>query len=161
MKNNPLNDLDQLILKQAEEERKEHQPKLRHSVSSYCQYHDGATIGKCLRAQFFDWMNIPPTNTPPKNVYVQRIGNLIHDDLYKLWSEAGYDILTEHELEFVHHPEELHYPIKGRPDAIISKDGEKLHISVKTTHGGAFWRKGDIMSGNNLLKPSAVYQISH
>jgi hypothetical protein len=140
----PIVSLDRVVIARSLEERKKHLPKERHSVTSYL---------KCLRQQCFEWLGAEPTNIEPKDLHRNHVGNLLHEDIYQMLREDGWEVLTEHQLEFTHVVEGLEHAVRGRPDAVIKKNDYSIHLSIKTTHGKAF--------DYNLVKPDHVAQLSY
>ena len=144
---------DSFLIKKRKEEDKKHQPKQRHSVSSFSSYVQGEYVGSCLRNQFYEWIGSPTTNLEAKSLYAITYGNILHNWLYSIWKEAGYGVETENELEFVHEVEGLKYPVKGRGDArITSDDGIEL-VDIKTVNPATF-RYGDLPKKEHIMQIS-------
>ena len=140
---NLLDIAEEGLLKQWWNSYNDHHPKVGHSASSYV---------KCPRQQVYEWIEAQPTNVVVKHAWAPAFGNIHHDLLYKLWVLGGASVLTEEELSFEYHTGELEYPVRGRPDAVITKDSEARMTDVKSVNPSAFRYE--------LPKEDAIAQVS-
>lgn len=86
--------------------------------SASCVLPDGKIVGKCLRAQYYSWKGIEPTNRiKAGQKFKLEAGNAIHNRVAKWIKDMGFQVQDEYSFQ-VTYPT-LQYPISGRIDNVI------------------------------------------
>ena len=135
---NLINELDQAVLEHAKKSWHDHQPKKGHSVTDYVPS-GNSYEGTCLRAQAYAWMGVEPLwdMLEPKRLYAPAFGDYVENFLVDMLTKhRGWTAERQKKIELS--VMELHYPIHGRIDDILTKNGNKIVAEFKSCHGRKF-----------------------
>lgn len=131
---NLLKLLDEHLEKYETRQRRAHHPS-----SASCVLPDGKVIGKCLRAQYYSWQGIEPTN-PIKagQRFKLEAGNAIHDKVAHWIRDMGLQVQEEYPFEATYPT--LKYPIHGRIDNVIvfPENNNFFGVEVKSGYSKYF-----------------------
>ena len=117
--------IQKIVSDQLEKENKEH----KHETTSFY----ASSLGYCKRKQIYKRCNTQETNpADDRGLRVFSVGNLFHEWLTSIVERSGTKIQEEVEVE------NKQYNVKGRIDAIIEKDGEKLVYEIKSINSKGF-----------------------
>ena len=158
---NIINELDLAIVARAKKSWHGHHPKSAHSVSNYPFEEDGIFYGTCLRAQYYDWMEVEPLWNTIKatRCYAREFGPYVQLFIEDLLHERDFLISKEIKLPEIKVPE-LTRPIHGRIDDVLSKMDSltQYGLEIKSCHGRAFSspRFGIMYQG---AKRDNIYQV--
>jgi len=135
-----------------DEKERSRKRSLKHYPSGACAVLNGTFLGKCRRATWFDWKDADKTNPPDAPaLFKMRVGDLIHEHLDGLlnraleregWSLESYSgengSITDGvgaETALAWQSPDLKYPVSGRLDKRMVKDGYRIVAEWKSTYG--------------------------
>lgn len=96
------------------------------------QFHFYVTdAGKCHRAVFFKFKNIPAEKTDPRLLRIFEHGELLHRNIFNVLYRLKIGVTTEVKI-----PEQE--IISGRADAILTLNGENYVLDIKSINSMAF-----------------------
>ncbi|MDD5433690.1 MAG: Dna2/Cas4 domain-containing protein [Candidatus Pacebacteria bacterium] len=102
------------------------QEKSKHQFHFYI-----TDAGKCQRAVFFKFKNVPGTKTDPRLLRMFEHGELLHRNIFNVLYRLKIGVTTEVKI-----PEQA--IISGRADAILSLNGENYVLDIKSINSMAF-----------------------
>ena len=105
------------------------------SEASIISRTDGKTIGKCLRACWYDWKKFEPTNpVDARGLWTFAMGNAVEDVYIEQIKRLG--IWAGDQIDFY----DLPHNISGRVDAFVyNKEDNKIEgVEVKSAYGRSF-----------------------
>lgn len=120
---------------------KAHHPRKSHYVTelSMPQGKGKPPLGRCIREQWYNWMEIKPTDLDPTRILFKMVGGILHDHLFKAcWERAGVQLDDEVPIEVK--KRNLKYPIHGKMDYQMELQGPRV-VEVKTTQGRGITNK--------------------
>jgi len=118
--------------------------------------HYPSEVNKCIRQIWYKWKNIEPSNPITPQAWVKmKMGNAIHDLVFRWLEKSGIEIVNE--ISGEKRLEGLKYPIRYRLDNIaIDKDLNKMiGIEIKT----GFARGIDEIKKQNKPKDEHLNQV--
>ena len=124
---------------------KAHHPRTSHYVTelSMPQNHQ-SPLGRCIREQWYNWMEVKPSDVNPTRVLFPIVGKLLHEGLFaKAWKRAGVEFVDEVPLEVIE--KDLKWPIHGKMDFRMQLMGDRA-VEVKTTQGRGITSKSTASS---------------
>jgi len=133
-----IDTIDQFLVNKYRKERK----LTSHWPTNSSAIIDGKIIGKCLRAQYYAWIEQPITNMPDiDTLWRFQMGNAFELILGKILKEmegAGIikDLRTQTRIE-IKHPR-LKHSISGRVDFEYVCETKREVIEAKSTYGRSF-----------------------
>lgn len=105
------------------------------SEASIVSRTDSRTIGKCLRATWYDWTGLSPTNpVDARGLWTFAMGNAVEDTYIEQIKRLG--IYVGEQIEFYDIP----HNVSGRTDVMImNRELDKVEgVEIKSAYGRAF-----------------------
>lgn len=111
--------------------------KLSHWPSEASAIINGQIEGRCLRAQWYRWKGVEPTNRPQaKSVWTWRIGDAFELVVRQALIDLGLGNAQGAKIKW--QPPGLEHPVTGKLDNIANLNGDLVGVEVKSTYSYGF-----------------------